>query len=253
MFTSIPRVSLFAITCLVLACAPAPADDALDLAASDVVHGARDRGRHPAVVALVTEAGTLCSGALVAPRVVLTARHCVSRVTPEVACPSARDHILADLPPASIGVVTAEDARGAPVVARGARTVTFATRNLCGADVALLVLDRDVRGIAPLAVDTSALPDAVTVVGYGRRGDSSRAGVAARYTRDNVPVLEGTRAEFVTGEGPCNGDSGSPALDARTGRVVGVLSRGTDRCAGDSADAVWTRATVARALLDGAR
>ena len=118
------------------------------------------------------------------------------------------------------------------------------------------MLDRDLRGIAPLDVDAAALPgpgDVVTVVGYGARGDSARAGVGARYVRAGVRVERGSRAEFFTAEGPCSGDSGSPAIDARTGRVVGVLSRGTDRCTGPTAGAAWTRAWVARALLDRVR
>jgi len=239
------------------ACSPAAADDdGVVTEVTDIVRGSRDRARHPAVVALVSDLGGLCTGAVVAPRVVLTARHCVSRVTPEIDCPSDRPHVLLDLPADAIAVVTAEDTRGAVIAARGARTVTFATRNLCGADVALLVLDRDLRGITPLDVDAAAMPgpgDVVTAVGYGARGDSTRAGIGARYVRAGVKVRFGSRAEFFTTEGPCSGDSGSPAIDARTERVVGVLSRGTDRCTGPTAGAVWTRAWAARALLDRVR
>jgi secreted trypsin-like serine protease len=256
MSTFVMRAGRFVVLAFVLAsCAPV-ADDEVGAGVTEVVRGVRARGRHPAVVALLTASGGICSGALIAPDVVLTARHCVSLVTPEIVCPSAANHVLLDLPPSSITVVVADDVRGASAAARGARTLSFPSRNLCGADLALLVLDRALRGIDPIPVDTRAMPDmgdTVTVVGYGRRGDSARAGVGVRFLREAVPVRSGTRAEFVTGEGPCNGDSGSPALDGHTGRVVGVLSRGTERCVGPDANAVWTRAWVARTLLEQVR
>lgn len=242
------------LTALVVACAPLD-DEAPDTVTSDIIRGRPDRGRNPGVVALLTARGTLCSGALIGPRLVLTARHCVSLVTPEIRCPSRDEHVLLDLPPSSIGLVTAEDSRGAPIVARGERAITSPSRNLCGNDLALLVLDREVRGIAPLVVDTRALPDVgdrVTIAGYGRRGDSRSAGLGLRYTRSGVAVVRGSRVDFATGEGPCNGDSGSPAIDPQTGRVVGVLSRGTPRCVGPLATAVFTRAWAARLLLDQA-
>lgn len=56
--------------------------------------------------------------------------------------------------------------------------------------------------------------------------------------------------EVATTEGTCQGDSGSPLIDGRTGRVIAVLSRGEDRCVGGSS--VWTRATEARALIERA-
>jgi hypothetical protein len=117
----------------------------------------------------------------------------------------------------------------------------------------VLVHDRAVVGITPLGVARRvalAPGDDVSIVGYGRRGDAARAGVGARYFRDRVGVREASASEFTTAAGSCSGDSGGPALDRRTGLVVGVVSRGSGRCAGPDSEGVWSRAMIAGPLLD---
>lgn len=217
----------------------------------EVVRGVRDRGRHPAVIAIRRSDGVFCTGALVAPSTVLTARHCVSDTDEAVDC-DARRNVYGEFPAAAFEVTASEDALAGPTAARVSRVIVPASTNLCGGDVAVLALDRALRNITPLALETRAprVGDVGAVVGYGRRGDSSRAGTGARYTRSDVRVLDVTRDELITSEGTCSGDSGSPLLDGRTGRVIAVLSRGSSRCIGS--EAVWTRASVARALLDAA-
>ncbi len=247
------RLWITVVCALFTACGAGDGDDGDEARVDGVVRGARDRGRHPAVVAILSTDGMLCTGALVAPRRVLTARHCVS-VTPEEVDCAARRQVFGERAASSLAVVAGDDALAGEVSARVERVVVPATERLCGADVAVLVLDRALRGATPRAVAARAAPregDAVTVVADGRRGDSSRAGVGVRYARDGVRVVSVSDDEIATSEGTCAGDSGSPALDARTGRVVAVLSRGGARCVG--ALAVWTRASVAQALLDAAR
>lgn len=238
--------------CLLLGCgADDGGGDYESTRAEPVVRGARDRGRHPAVVAIRTREGMLCTGALVAPTVVLTARHCVSFTGESVDC-DARRNVFGERPAAWFEVTASEDALSAPADARVSRVLVPDGANVCGADVAVLVLDRPLRGITPLALETRAprAGDEVTVVGYGRRGDSARAGVGQRYTRSNVQVTEVSTREVATSEGTCQGDSGSPLLDGRTGRVIAVLSRGGARCVEGSA--LWTRASVASALIERA-
>src|SRR5450432_3057299 len=92
---------------------------------------------------------TLCSGALVAPNLVLTARHCVSdAITQTPACDAHGlshngAHLAGDADPQSISIYSGthiDIATDAPR-ARAERTIHPATRVLCDADVAFLVLD----------------------------------------------------------------------------------------------------------------
>jgi hypothetical protein len=174
---------------------------------------------------------------------VLTARHCVSRLASEaVDCAASGPQIVGDLAASSLVVVTGDTVdRGRPV-ARGARVLVPSSDRICDADIAVVVLDRDVTGIEPVAVDLTRAPragDEVGAVGYGRRGDTTGAGT--REWRDGVQIVAVSPAEFEVGEAVCSGDSGGPALEARTGAVVGVVSRGGSPCVSTRTRNVYTR------------
>jgi hypothetical protein len=218
-----------------------------------IVHGAPDRGRHPSVVALLAQdaQGTaLCTGALVAPDLVLTARHCVSYLRSEaVHCPSSAAQITGDRAPASILVLRGDDARTAEPIAKGAEILAPQGKVLCANDIALLRLDRPIHDLTPLRVARSApvVGHTITAVGFGLTVSGGMAG--AKRFRTGVPILKVDAAEFLVGEATCNGDSGGPALDESTGEIVGVVSRGPQPCEGAHAGNVYTRAErVAEAI-----
>ena len=249
------RALLASLLLVAAACAPVDESSTLDPAVDAIAGGVRDRGRHPAVVALRLRDGGLCTGTLVGPRAVLTARHCVSETVDTLQCPTRRAQVVRDRDPRDIEVTNADDARASPAQARGVDLVLLDDVTLCGADVAVLLLDRAIPGVTPLRLGARAVTpvDVVTVVGYGRRGDTRRAGVGERYVRAAVPVRGASVDEFITGTSGCPGDSGGPALDPRSSLLLGVVSRGGDRCNTPDAALIFTRAAVAQALLREAR
>jgi secreted trypsin-like serine protease len=211
-----------------------------------VVHGAADRGRHPAVLALLAEdpSGTaLCTGALVAPDLVLTARHCVSYLRSEaVQCPTKSKQITGDRSPSSITVLRGDDVRTAQPIARGAEILAPKTDVLCANDIALLRLDRPIHDLAPMRVARGApiAGHTITAVGYGLTSSGGTAG--AKRFRSGISILRVGAAEFIVGEATCSGDSGGPAIDEHTGEILGVVSRGPQPCEGAGAGNVYTRA-----------
>lgn len=193
----------------------------------------------------------VCSGALVAPNVVLTARHCVSRmIASTVICTDRGEsangvHVGADHDPSSIQVFTGErpDFHGASS-ARATALVHVVGTSLCNSDLALVVLDRAPAGVRALAVrlGKSVQPhERIRAIGYGKSDavDDTRSAVGKRMRRDDVNVLEvGAKLtasdtalgdkEFEVGRSICQGDSGGPSISEATGAVVGVVSRGAD-------------------------
>ncbi len=222
----------------------APDDPPIDIDASPIVHGAPSRGKDPAVVALLLGDTGLCSGTLIAPDLVLTARHCVSTTLASVTCPSRTRHVQADRDPRAIRILSGENLATGQVLARGVATVTVPSTNLCGNDVAVLVLDRAVTTIKPVPIAAAAprVGGRVRAVGFGL----GEAGVGAgeKRAREHVRLVEVSAREFEVGEATCSGDSGGPALDDESGAIVGVVSRGTRPCDAHDARNTYTRIDV---------
>jgi hypothetical protein len=216
---------------------------------TEVVAGVPDNGADPAVIALDIDGTDLCSGTLIAPDVVLTARHCVSTTPEQIACPTTTSQITANRPPSTLHVLAGDDVTTAKQVANGLRVFTPSSDQICNEDIALILLDAEVPGIDPLDVSATGVGagDHVTSIGYGRLGDGDPAG--KKLLREHVAVLDISPAEFSVGEATCQGDSGGPALDETSGEIVGVVSRGGPTCDGAGAHNVYTRTDVFQSLI----
>ncbi len=181
-----------------------------------------------------------CSGVLVAPNLILTARHCVSRTEEgNIACrsdgtPVVGGGVLGDYKPGQLKVLLGTQI-GLDFAAVGMTVLHPEVDSLCDNDIAMLVLDQAIPNnpaIAQLRLDTMpTVGDTIRAVGWGTSNNSNNI---ERRKRDGIPIIDvgpnpasglGDR-ELAIGEGICSGDSGGPAFDEVTKAVVGVVSRG---------------------------
>jgi hypothetical protein len=216
-----------------------PLADAPYIDVASPLRGILDPGADPAVVLLDLDGEGHCTGALLASDVVLTARRCLALPSGDTRCPAVENS--RDL--ATIRVLVGDDESSAVERARGRAVLVPPGDILCGADIALLLLDSTIDDIAPLAASPSgaAVGDHVRSVSY--------AG-GHKVVRDHVPIAATSSRELQLSEASCEGTPGGPAIDEVSGKIVAVLSRSAPAC-GDGYD-VDTRTDVFSSLVNDA-
>jgi hypothetical protein len=191
-----------------------------------------------------------CTGAVIAPTLVMTARHCLFSFTAGrnnyVECNESGlvSPVEGAFPPASLSVSVGKEAgRNLEEVALGINVYSGSELDLCTNDVGILEVD------TPLPVDRYALRldappvrgERGTLIGWGATEadrDAPRLRLTDARRQREIDVLfvgAGTftppggtsrfieAPTFVGTEGGCSGDSGGPLISKETGAVFGVF------------------------------
>jgi Trypsin len=260
---------------------PTHADDRVGRTSAPIQGGADDT-THAFAVGVVQLNGmtvAICSGVLLGPNLVATARHCVSHLSSQtIDCATSK--FMGTLPVTDFYVTADPQIAHSSTYARVSNIAVPADTNVCGNDIALLTLEDPGGGIPasftqsqyvtpvlnPPMTNHGVYSTTVTAIGYGVSSIEDADTAGTRRILENVrlgcipgdsafvdcysnPVWQQfiTPKEFEGGDGTCEGDSGSGAFDQRSfdkGNWVafGVLSRGgIDAEGGTCSGSIYTR------------
>jgi len=212
--------------------------------AEPIIGGRIDTADVAVVALLQPSTGTLCSGTLVAPTLVLTAAHCVYLI------PASELQVLTGATVASPEqTIAVTSAVAYPTYDGEAEGLTG------GVDLAVVTLATPLT-VSPIAVNTSTTDKdltgaEVTVVGFGLSdtGDPTTAGVRREVSLEVGSVCSRLLTAGGTDANACLGDSGGAVL--LHGELIAVVSSGTPDCESPTnftrtdAHAKWLAAAIA--------
>ncbi|OEJ23582.1 peptidase S1 [Streptomyces agglomeratus] len=217
---------------------------------------AKPNGTYPFMAALLNKGRDsavdrqFCGGSLLSQDVVMTAAHCVEGTKAKTIEVTVGRTLLSDKRQGSLRNVA--DIVVHPRYAKGNEAY----------DMALLILDKPVRGTAPVHLPTAGTDALIrpgasaTVAGWGNT-DTEVPKYPDRLRAVNVPVLSHIECKAsypgydksvnvcagVEGKDSCQGDSGGPLFRKLPGRQgvyqIGIVSYG-DGCAEQGAPGVYT-------------
>ncbi|MDB5654290.1 MAG: peptidase and chymotrypsin/Hap [Tardiphaga sp.] len=204
---------------------------ALGAPAAAMVGGAPEsnQGIGASVITIIGSRGTFCSGALIAPELVLTAAHCIAANTDYkiVLYDAQRTPELRDV--RRVAVHPQFRAQGI-------------SNHRAGADVALLQLTAPLsKPVAALGIPSEPIAAGqsfgVAGIGVTRQGDGKSGGVVRAVSllstsqpgRLQIRLVDPATNNASGGLGACTGDSGAPVVQQQSGGavIVGVVSWST--------------------------
>ncbi|HEY8076999.1 MAG TPA: trypsin-like serine protease [Labilithrix sp.] len=170
-----------------------------------------------------------CSGALIGPRHVLTAEHCMMKVD------ATRELTETEIYPGDVHVELGGDyLPWGRVAVREIHGCPGYTDDVAH-DVAVLVLSKPVPADVPILDVSFAIPDQAGIYELGGFGSNKKPRAMPgtdwyvwSRTRHlyTGPILGATASEIAVQLPGVPGDSGGPILDVASGRVIAVVSRG---------------------------